>query len=83
MDDRRPWRPGEARRTGEARTLQNSLRALGERLDNLVAVGDSNSVILLGSGAEVAGMLRLLRGAMEQERARLATAGGATTPGAK
>ncbi|MBI5431778.1 MAG: hypothetical protein HZA52_02990 [Planctomycetes bacterium] len=62
----------------EARTLQNSLRALGGRLDNLVAVGESNSVILLGCGAEVAGMVRLLQSAMEQERARLAPVVGAT-----
>lgn len=62
----------------EARTLQNSLRALGGRVDNLVGVGESNSVILLGSGAEVAGMVRLLRTSIEQERARLAPAGGAT-----
>ncbi|MBI5433628.1 MAG: hypothetical protein HZA52_12430, partial [Planctomycetes bacterium] len=46
----------------QVRSLQNSLRALGgETAQNVVSVGESNSVILTGSGSQVAMYARVLK----------------------
>ncbi|MCK6446992.1 MAG: hypothetical protein L6Q99_11415 [Planctomycetes bacterium] len=47
----------------QVRSLQNSLRALGggDASQNVVSVGESNSVILTGSGAQVAMYARVLK----------------------
>lgn len=65
----------------DARTLQNSLRALGSaRASNLVAVGSTTSVVVLGTGEQVVGMVRLLRDTVKNELAKLEQAREAVAP---